>query len=333
MNNTMHKKHVFSLPPALLNEQGTMRRVGFELEFTGVELEDVAQDVAALYGGAVSRRSSFVYEISGTRFGDFTLEVDASQLKSEKYKEFLADLGVRLEPDTARSLDSLLMKLASVAVPFELVMPPVPLDELNELRPLESMLRRRAARGTRDSLLYAFAMQFNPELPSFRPQDILDHMRAFFVLQQWLEQEIDVDISRRLSPFIDSFPEKYVRMVLHADYTPDQNRLIDDYLRYNPTRNRPLDMTCAFAFLDAGRVMSRVEEPHLVKPRPTFHYRMPDCRIDEPAWSMALEWNRWVSVEQLAADKTELRRVCDAFLATPPGLGCLLSELGEWLSR
>ncbi|MFV0420675.1 amidoligase family protein [Oleidesulfovibrio sp.] len=322
----------FAMPPIMHNAAGEIRKVGFELEFTGVQLLDVAQDVADIFGGKAERQSNYIYKVSNTRFGDFTLEVDASQLKSEKYKDLLSELGFDLDIETLNSLDSLLLKIASLAVPFELVMPPVPLTELQELSCLESILRRRAARGTRDSLLYAFAMQFNPELPSFEPAVILDHMRAFFVLQHWLELEMDIDISRRLSPFIDSFPEAYIRKVLKADYTPDLRQLIDDYLQYNPTRNRPLDMTCLFAHLDYDRVISKVEEPHLVKPRPTFHFRMPDCRIDEPSWSMALEWNRWVNVEQLAADKTELRKVCDAYLATPPSIGSILQELSDWIA-
>lgn len=328
----MPEKMTFNMPPTLRNNAGEIRKVGFELEFSGVELLDVAQDVASLFGGSVERQSNYVYKVSDTCFGEFTLEVDASQLKSEKYKAFLQEVGIDLDHTTLNSLDSLLLKIASVAVPFELVMPPVPLNSLHELSKLESMLRKRAARGTRDSLLYAFAMQFNPELPSFEPSEIVDHLRAFFVLQHWLELEMDIDISRRLSPFIDSFPEAYVRKVLHRDYKPELPQLIDDYLRYNPTRNRPLDMTCVFAHLDYSRVMKRVEEPHLVKPRPTFHFRMPDCRIDEPSWSMALEWNRWVNVEQLAADKVELRKVCDAYLATPPGIGVILQELADWIS-
>lgn len=48
--------------------------------------------------------------------------------------------------------------------------------------------------------------------------------------------------------------------------------------------------------------MSQVEDPHLVKARPAYHYRLPNCLIDEPDWRLAREWNTWVAVERLAAD-------------------------------
>jgi hypothetical protein len=49
-----------------------------------------------------------------------------------------------------------------------------------------------------------------------------------------------------------------------------------------------------------------VQERHLVKPRPAFHYRLPNCMIDEPEWTVAREWNTWVAVERLAADPGRL---------------------------
>ena len=42
--------------------------------------------------------------------------------------------------------------------------------------------------------------------------------------------------------------------------------------------------------------------------RPTFHYRLPNCRVDEPDWRIAHEWNAWVTVEALAADEDALHK-------------------------
>jgi hypothetical protein len=117
-----------------------------------------------------------------------------------------------------------------------------------------------------------------------------------------------VDISRRISPYVNAFPDAYVRLLLDPDYPADTGRLIDDYVAHNPTRNRPLDVLPVLAHLDADRVMARVQDPHLVKPRPAFHYRLPNCMVDEPHWTLAREWNDWVEVERLATDTEGLKR-------------------------
>jgi hypothetical protein len=40
-----------------------------------------------------------------------------------------------------------------------------------------------------------------------------------------------------------------------------------------------------------------------VRPRPAFHYRLPNCRVDDPSWRVAREWNYWIAIEELAADR------------------------------
>lgn len=87
-----------------------------------------------------------------------------------------------------------------------------------------------------------------------------------------------------------------------------------DYLAHNPTRNRPLDMLPLLAHLDSRRVLHAAEDKHLVKARPAFHYRLPNCMIDEPAWTLAQEWNRWVAVERLAADPEKLASMSRDYL-------------------
>ena len=52
-----------------------------------------------------------------------------------------------------------------------------------------------------------------------------------------------------------------------------------------------------------------------IRARPTFHYRLPDARVSDPGWSIAPDWNRWVVVERLAADRPRLDALGAAFLA------------------
>ncbi|MEF2554282.1 hypothetical protein VQ042_23665 [Aurantimonas sp. A2-1-M11] len=47
--------------------------------------------------------------------------------------------------------------------------------------------------------------------------------------------------------------------------------------------------------------------------RPVLHYRLPTARVSQPGWSIAPDWNRWVAVERLAADRTQLEKLAAAF--------------------
>ena len=46
---TMQQSKKFKLPPLLKNADGNIRKVGFEIEFSGIKLETAARIVAELY--------------------------------------------------------------------------------------------------------------------------------------------------------------------------------------------------------------------------------------------------------------------------------------------
>jgi hypothetical protein len=93
-----------------------------------------------------------------------------------------------------------------------------------------------------------------------------------------------------------------VRRVIDPDYAPDVARLAGDYLAHNPTRNRPLDLLPVLAFTDPGLLARHGLGGQKARPRPCLNYRLPNSLIDDPHWSIAAEWNRWVLVERLAGD-------------------------------
>jgi hypothetical protein len=62
--------------------------------------------------------------------------------------------------------------------------------------------------------------------------------------------------------------------------------------------------------------LAQVEESELVKPRPTFHYRLPNCELTTPGWSPRADWNRWVALERLAEDRELLAELSRAYLET-----------------
>lgn len=297
----------FLMPPILKNAAGVLRRVGFEFEYAGLDVAASAEVVRRIFNGtADTARPPSIQQSLKTDLGDFTIEIDSSLVKNRRYEVALRAFGISPEKWNTTPLEKLLVGVLSVWVPYEISTPPIPLDQLSRLDDLRAALYEEGAKGTRASIRYAFGMHINPELPDESPESIRNHLRAFLLLLPWLRIRVDVDVTRQVMPFINPFPSQYTRKLL-ADRAPiDADRLIDDYLAYNPTRNRPLDLLPVLAHLDYDRVLAKVEDPHLIKPRPAYHYRLPNCLIDEPNWTIAREWNTWVAVEQLAADADRL---------------------------
>jgi hypothetical protein len=199
------------------------------------------------------------------------------------------------------------VRVSREVVPIEVVTPPVPWNRLRELDPLWTSLRSAGAEDTHASVLYAFGLHLNPELPDFEAATITRYMQAFLLLEPWLTAATDVDPSRRIAPYIRPFPAAYRQRLLGLDYEPDLETLIEQYLEDNPTRNRPLDLMPLFVHITHADYSARVEDWALVKPRPTFHYRLPNSEIQRPGWSPAVDWNRWTAVERLASRNDALR--------------------------
>lgn len=289
--------------------------MGAEIEFAGLSVDEASGLVQRLYGGEVHATHRFTTEVQHTSLGDFRVETDAMALKNQRYKAFLDKLHAG-EAITS-VVEDVIEAVASRWVPTEIVTAPIALEKLARTEALRWGLLGEEAEGTRKSLLYGFAFQLNPEVPGLDAGTLCRYLRSFLALYDWLAAVIDVDVTRAYSPFVDAFPGAYRRKVLAPDYAPDLDTLIADYLEHNPTRNRPLDMLPVFATLRPELVLATAKEHDQVKPRPTFHYRLPNCLVDDPSWSFALEWNRWVEVERLAEDAPRLDAASAELLALP----------------
>ncbi|WP_092123568.1 amidoligase family protein [Desulfonatronum thiosulfatophilum] len=322
----------FIMPHQMHAFHGDYRHVGVEMEMGGLQLSEIARAVTDVFGGTAISRSSFEIDIENARHGSFRVELDASLLKDHEYRRYLALIGIdQDDPQTQHRIDDLLVRLAGTVVPSEVIAPPVRIAALEEMDNLRLCLHQAGAKGTRAALVYAFAVQFNVEAAELKAGYLLDILRAFVLLYESGSTQERIDISRKILPFIRAFPGDYVRAILAENYNPDMTELIRDYLRHNATRNRPLDMLPLFAHLNRDQVMAADVETHLIKPRPTFHYRLPNCRIDEPDWSLAQPWNDWVLVEHLAADKERLREHSRAYLENP--LEVVAARIDDWADK
>ncbi len=306
----------YTLPPRLHNAQGDERKVGFEIEFSGLKIDRIAAILVELYGGEIEAVTPYKYKIRESAHGTFGVELDFRFLKEELLKEELASLGIDdgEELKIVRQIEELIATLSETVVPYEIATPPILISRLGVLDALEERLRQAGALGTDASLVYAFGLHINPEVPSFDVEVLLRYFRAFLILYEWLVYINKTDILRRITPYIRPFEKAYVAMVLQEDYRPDLEHFIDDYLIFNPTRNRPLDMLPLFKFIDSARVTRVLDDPR-ISARPTFHYRLPDCRIDREVHNLAHAWNGWVEVEKLAEDSTLLERYAQQYLA------------------
>ncbi len=304
-------------PPEPLTADGVPRRVGVEIEFAGLECDAAARILAEQFGGVAEEIDRYRYVVEASGHGPFKVELDTQfvhpsedgspedrvELESERLKRALEE-GLRVA----------IGEVTRIYLPVEVVAPPLAIDTLPILDELAARLRAAGARGSRDSLVYAFGLQLNIELPGLDADTVLRYLRAYLVSADWLRREIGIDLTRRVLPFIQPFPKGYPRRVLAADYRPDIHTLIEDYLLDNPTRNRDLDMLPLFTWLSPDQVHAVVDDPRL-KARPALHYRLPDSRIDEPGWTIVGEWNRWADcVERLAADPERLDGACAAYL-------------------
>lgn len=307
----------FNTPPEIYNKHNNIRRAGFEFEFAGLSLSEISTIIRNLYGGERKIINRFKESVEGTALGDFKIEFDSRVLKEKRYEKFIEDkvgldiTSLSFHQDIEEAVATVSMKL----VPLEVVSPPIPMDQLYEIEKFRHKLYESEATGTKASVFYAFAFHINPEVPEMTTESILRHLKAFLLLQHFNFQELDINFTRqRLTSYINYFSHEYTSLVLNNDYQPDSEKLIKDYVLFNPTRNRPLDFLPLFVHFKGREVLRHVDDDHdLINGRPTYHYRLPDSLVDDPEWRLAEAWNSWIRVEKLAANPEKMERMIDEF--------------------
>ena len=306
----------YAEPPRSSNATGDVRRVGLEIELGHLTLERTLEIVRDAVGGEIVCDSRTEGAVNDTPFGKFKIEVDSTPLKERSYMRPLEMLGLDADSPAGQAVEDSVLQVAREFVPIEVVTPPIPWNRMYELDPLWEALRQAGAEDTRSSVLNAFGLHLNPEPPDLEVGTILDIVRGFLLLEDWIKQSSHIDLSRLVAPYIRPFPEPYRRKILEAAYRPTWEEFVDDYVKDNPTRNRPLDLLPLIAHIGAPDLEKRVEDWELVGSRPTFHYRLPNCELAQPGWTPAGDWNRWVMIERVAGDRELLRELSKAYLDT-----------------
>lgn len=288
----------YVMPGKQNTQQGKLRRAGFELEFAGLDFRATVKVLSSVFGTSAETHTSAEASLQHPEWGKFVIEVD-SELAKRLAK---SRAGSRSDKEKSRDSDPLaewLVNLTTELVPIEVVCPPVAIDSLSSLDAMVAGLREAGAEGTAESLVYAFGVHINTELPSLDAATIGRYLKAYVIAQDWLVLRNRVDMSRRVTPYIDLYPRAYCRKVLSYGDDVSLEAILDDYLEHNATRNRALDMLPLFKHLAEDKVVAAVSDPR-VKARPTFHYRLPNCEIERGDWSLSHSWNIWCVLERLA---------------------------------
>ncbi|MFN3613795.1 MAG: amidoligase family protein [Rubrimonas sp.] len=295
-------------PPQPLRQDGQTRRVGVEIEFAELPVPQAAAVVAATLGGVLTAEGPQRLRVTGGDLGDFTVELDMRYAHSQR------------ETGIGRVIRDALAEASALIVPVEIVCPPIPWDRAHALDRLLAALRRAGAKGARAGILYAFGLQLNIEAQSTRPEALLSLMRAYALLHDWLAADVAIDGARALLGFAAPFHDDYVARLLDPRYTPDLAALIDDYIAFNPSRDRALDCLPLMAHLDHARVRAALPDEK-INARPAWHYRLPNSEIDDPGWSVGLEWRRWLRVERLASDRALSEQAARDWFQSPRTIG------------
>ena len=309
------KMQQFRKPKKLTDKSHKQRRAGFELEFGNKSVRKTAEALHRELGGDIEESNAFMITVKNSSMGTLTVVRDAQLLNSARYRQVLANMNIEFNPGKlASEIEQGVDSLSSVLIPCEIVTEPLLFEDFSKLNDVVRILNALNAEGTQASIFYAFGLHINPSAPDLEPATLVSYLQAYLLLVDWIIETSGTDFTRRFfTSFIDPFPSAYFQKILVPDYHPTVETFIDDYLEFNPTRNRGLDILPILCEIDCDRVRAGLakEEQSLVSGRPAFHYRLPDCRLGDENWSIADEWNRWWYVEAIAADNGLRKELID----------------------
>ncbi|MCA0041893.1 amidoligase family protein [Celeribacter litoreus] len=291
-------------------KDGTPRKTGVEIEFGALDERKSAEIVQDCLGGTINEKDAHSFRVEGSEIGTVKVYLDTAFRKDADSK--IAELG---------------LDIGRVVVPVEIVTDP--LEDMGPLNDLVTALRDAGAEGSGAGLLYGYGVHFNPEVAAMSVEHIVPIAKAYALTEDFLRDVWPIDPSRHLLPFTDRYPTTYLDAIAGVDF-PSLDAFMEAYLNTTPSRNRGLDLLPLLRAYDEEAFVAKLGNKPSVSARPTWHFRLPDCRIDEADWSLAKEWRRWVFVEKLAAQPkmlAELEEEWRAYRKT------LLETRSDWVER
>lgn len=282
------------------------RQIGVEIEFYGVDVLKTAQLLQGHFGGNKKEISQTEIVVENDDMGDIKVELDShlahqishymTKNKKSELTQFMGTAGNEL--------------LRRASVPVEIVFPPVDEDHLSDVDAIIAHLIKAGAKGTQDNPIFAFGVHLNVSTDETDVEFFHRVLLAFFLLQLWLAEKTRQDVSRMVSGYNKLFPHKFGVELTKRDFQ-NISDLIVFYKKYIPDRNFALDMYPLWLHLD--KTCLDKTKHALVKARPTFHYRLPDCKLGREGWNFSKEYTWWLEVEKLAKDPTRLESIAQSY--------------------
>ncbi|MCL3880745.1 amidoligase family protein [Marivita sp. GX14005] len=274
----------FPALPIAETETGAPRHCGVEIEFAGPTERETADIVAGCFGGTIENAGNHALIVRDTEYGDIFIELDISLRKREDVP--LLNEGL----DLFRGL-----------IPVELVTPPLSCEQLAGFDRICERLRAEGAIGSRKGVLHGFGVHLNPAVVGEDHPHTLRTIMAFGLLEPWLRALEEVNATRRVMPFVAPWPKAFVSDL--AGMEPDTlAEIMRIAARHIKSRNHSLDLLPLFKQAEPALFDTLFGDTGKTSARPTFHFRLPDSRIDEPGWSLLQPWQLWRQVEIVAAN-------------------------------
>ena len=301
----------FAHLPRPLNARGSPRLVGVEIELGGMDEARVARTCVDTLGGRAEQGDGPFWTIKDSEIGriDIYLDVFLRNAQQSKLRDLALDIGREV-------------------IPVEIVTEPLDHAGLSRLDDLRAALREAGGLGSGAGWFFGFGLHLNIEIASDADADIVHPLLAYALIEDWIRTANPIDDARRVLPFTDPYPIDFVRALIAAGPDASLDQVTGLYLEHTPSRNRGLDMLPVFAHFDPDRIAAAISDK--TSARPAFHFRLPDCRIDEAGWSIADEWNRWLLVERVAQDADLMAELARAW---KDDHGLLTLSRKSWAAR
>lgn len=284
----------FAPLPHADTQEDRPRLTGVEIELGGLEERTCAELCARHAGGAARQVDSAIWHVEGSALGTLKVYLDTALRHAEK-----------------SALRDAALTVGREIIPVEIVTEPLGREGLQRLDGLREALRRAGAVGSGGGVFFGFGVHLNVEVAGPDAGHVVPPLLAYALIEDWLRAANPIDHMRRVLPFTAPYPTRLVRRLIGLGPKADLRHVIDAYAQEAPSRNHGLDMLPLFAHLDAPRIAPALSGT--TSPRPTFHFRLPDCRIDEPDWTLDSEWRRWLTVERVAANGNALAALAKAW--------------------
>ena len=278
--------------PTRTNADGAARRTGVEIEFANLTEAEAARVLADSLDGTARQGGDHDWRVEGSAIGDVQVYLDTA-----------------LRREGGSALREAGLKLSRDIVPVELVSEPLDHDGLVRLDAARAALREAGAEGSRAGLAYGFGVHLNVEVTGLDARGVTRPLLAYALIEDWMRRTQPIDAARRVLPFTAPYPTDLARALAEAGPDAAPETVMRHYLDIAPDRNHGLDMLPLFACIDEEAVTRATAHDKAAKARPTFHFRLPDCRIDEADWSLADPWDRWLMVERIAENADLLERL------------------------